>query len=77
MLAHQMPQANNVQRMDTLIHRMVNQLRANHECQHTEGWAYTSGGGKCEQCSDYLPLYLYRCYQCHFMACNRCRRNRL
>jgi len=56
---------------------MANQLRANHECRHTAGWAYTRGGGRCDECSHYLPQYLFRCYQCHFMACNRCRRNRL
>jgi len=59
------------------VERMANQLRANHECRHRGGWAYTRGGGRCEECSHYLPQYLFRCYDCQFMACNRCRRNRL
>ncbi|UJR20435.1 hypothetical protein I4U23_023566 [Adineta vaga] len=57
------------------VNQMVNQLRNDHECQHT-AWAYTRGGGRCEECRDYLPQYLYRCQRCHLMACNRCRRNR-
>ncbi|CAF3968114.1 unnamed protein product [Rotaria sordida] len=75
--AHQRTQTNNGIDLNEAIQRMANQLRANHECRHTNGWAYTRGGGRCEECGHFLPQYLFRCYQCHFMACNRCRRNRL
>jgi len=73
----QIPRANNTIDAGLRVEHMVNQLRANHECRHTTGWAYTRGGGKCEECGHYLPQYLFRCYRCHLMACNRCRRNRL
>ncbi|CAF4388007.1 unnamed protein product [Rotaria sp. Silwood2] len=75
--ARQLAQTNNRIDMNEVVQRMANQLRANHECRHTNGWAYTRGGGRCEECGHFLPQYLFRCYQCHFMACNRCRRNRL
>ncbi|CAF4744335.1 unnamed protein product [Rotaria sp. Silwood1] len=75
--ARQIAQTNNGINFNEAVQRMANQLRANHECRHTNGWAYTRGGGRCEECGNYLPQYLFRCYQCHLMACNRCRRNRL
>ena len=74
---HQIPQTGDRLNLVQRVELMANQLRANYECHHTNGWAYTRGGGRCEECDDYLPQYLYRCYQCQFMACNRCRRNRL
>ncbi|CAF4013018.1 unnamed protein product [Rotaria magnacalcarata] len=75
--ALQMRQTNNGRQADEHVQRMVDQLRANYECRHTNQWEYTAGGGRCEECSDYLRHYLFRCRQCHLMACNRCRRNRL
>ncbi|CAF1309621.1 unnamed protein product [Rotaria sp. Silwood1] len=42
--ALQMPHANNRIQMNEYVQRMANQLRANHECEHTNGWAYTPGG---------------------------------
>ncbi len=63
--------------MDNRVAAMVNQLRNNHECRHTQGWAYTRGSGRCEVCHSLLPLYLFRCRGCQLMACNRCRNNRL
>jgi hypothetical protein len=71
------PQANDRLDLAQRVERMANQLRANHECRHTRGWAYTRGGGRCDECGHFLPQYLFRCYGCQFMACNRCRRNRL
>jgi hypothetical protein len=73
----QLPQANNRLNLEQRVERMANQLRVNHECRHTAGWAYTRGGGRCDECNHYLPQYLFRCYRCHVMVCNRCRRNRL
>jgi formamidopyrimidine-DNA glycosylase len=70
-------QANDRLDVDERVERMANQLRANYECRHEHGWVYTRGGGECEQCGHFLPQYLFRCRGCHFMACNRCRRNRL
>jgi hypothetical protein len=71
------PQADDRLGVAQRVERMANQLRANHECRHRGGWVYTQGGGQCDECRDYLRQYLYRCRQCQFMACNRCRRNRL
>ena len=31
----------------------------------------------CEECYHNLPGYIFECRQCHIMACNRCKRNRL
>jgi hypothetical protein len=56
---------------------MVNELRNNHECDHRHGWTNRRGGGRCEVCHHFLPLYLFTCRQCQLMACNRCRHNRL
>ncbi|CAF3335890.1 unnamed protein product [Rotaria socialis] len=75
--AHQMRQTNNRGQADEHVQRMVDRLRANYECRHTNQWEYRAGGGRCDECSDYLRQYLFRCSQCHLMACNRCRRNRL
>lgn len=74
---NEMFEGNHRVNIEQQVQRIANQLRANHECLHTRGWVYTRGGGRCDECDDYLPQYLYRCYTCHFMACNRCRRNRL
>ena len=59
------------------VEHMADLLRNNQECLHRDTWAYISGGGTCEECHDYLELYLYRCRVCHLMACRRCRYNRL
>lgn len=71
------PQTDNGIDVNERTERMVNHLRVNVECRHKNGWIRNEGGGRCEVCTDYLPLYLNRCYQCHFLACNRCRHNRL
>ena len=72
-----MPHAGNRAELAQRVERIANQLRANHECLHVGGWSYTRGGGRCDECNHFLPQYLFRCRQCQFMACNRCRRNRL
>ncbi len=73
----QVPGVANRLDLNERVERMADQLRANHECRHTAGWVYTRGGGRCDECNHFLPQYLFRCRHCHFMACNRCRRNRL
>jgi hypothetical protein len=40
-----------------LVRRQVENLRVNHECAHRR-WAYRSGGGTCETCAHYLPMFL-------------------
>ncbi|KAG1725996.1 uncharacterized protein EDB91DRAFT_77863 [Suillus paluster] len=61
---------------ERMIMEIMELLRVDHDCQH-RSWEYHSGGGNCESCYMYLPLYLFRCGGCQFLACNRCRRNRL
>ncbi|KAI6038337.1 hypothetical protein EDC04DRAFT_2695604 [Pisolithus marmoratus] len=61
---------------DDLINEAIERLRANHDCQHTR-WKYRRGAGRCENCHDMLPLYLFRCVECEMWACKRCRWNRL
>ncbi len=51
-------------------------LVRNHECTHLS-WRCRQGRHRCEQCSDYLDVYIYECVQCRIMACKRCRFNRL
>lgn len=59
-----------------MIRETMERLRVDHDCDHTS-WKYRRGGGRCESCGMYLPLYLFRCGGCQMHACNRCRRNRL
>lgn len=46
-----------------------------HNCSHD----YWQGcdGGRCDECGDHLPNFLYRCITCRVEFCRRCRRNRL
>ncbi|CAF1353122.1 unnamed protein product [Adineta ricciae] len=77
-IAHIEIHRNNERRnLEQYVTQMADELRNNHDCRHTAGWVYTSGGGRCEECRYYLPRYLFRCRRCHLMACNRCRHNRL
>ena len=43
---------------DQLIRQAVEDLRVNHDCQHTK-WSYRAGGGRCQTCYCHLPLYLF------------------
>ncbi|KAG0692695.1 hypothetical protein DFH29DRAFT_817236, partial [Suillus ampliporus] len=61
---------------ERMIRETMEHLRVDHECQHTS-WKFRVGGGRCESCYMHLSLYLFRCRGCQFLACNRCRRNRL
>ncbi|KAG1726009.1 uncharacterized protein EDB91DRAFT_1166930 [Suillus paluster] len=61
---------------ERMIRETMERLRVDHDCEHTS-WKYRGGGGRCESCYMHLPLYLFRCGGCQFLACNRCRRNRL
>ncbi|OAX31305.1 hypothetical protein K503DRAFT_870681 [Rhizopogon vinicolor AM-OR11-026] len=61
---------------ERMIRETMERLRIDHDCQHTT-WKYRRGGGRCENCSMHLPLYLFRCGGCEMLSCNRCRRNRL
>jgi len=59
-----------------MIRETMDRLRVDHDCDHGS-WKFRRGGGHCESCEVYLPLYLFRCAGCQMNACNRCRRNRL
>ncbi|KAI6006746.1 hypothetical protein EDC04DRAFT_2582872, partial [Pisolithus marmoratus] len=59
-----------------MIREMAERLRVDHHCEHIK-WKYRQGGGRCENCHNALPMYLFRCLGCEMLACNRCRRNRL
>jgi len=41
-----------------MIRETMERLRVGHDCQHTN-WEYRRGGGRCEDCSHHLPLYLF------------------
>ncbi|KAI2625647.1 hypothetical protein GGR54DRAFT_509014 [Hypoxylon sp. NC1633] len=57
------------------IGRIMDNLRVNHECDHSS-WR-SQGPNLCEECGDWLPVFIYECRQCNIMACRRCRFNRL
>lgn len=40
------------------VRRMADELRVNHDCEHRR-FSRRSGGGNCENCHDYLPLFLF------------------
>ena len=40
-----------------VVAREAERLRVNHYCEHS--WRYVSGGGRCEGCGHYLPLFLF------------------
>ncbi|KAM0425475.1 hypothetical protein ACHAPT_009264 [Fusarium lateritium] len=58
------------------VERERRNLMENHECTH-ERWKGRPGPRQCEECFDFLPIFIYECRQCHIMACRRCRFNRL
>ncbi|GAB1313329.1 hypothetical protein MFIFM68171_03539 [Madurella fahalii] len=64
------------QRRANLVERELQNLRANHQCRHRD-WRSRGGRHRCEECHDYLPMYIYECTQCRVLACRRCRYNRL
>ncbi|KAJ1328858.1 E3 ubiquitin-protein ligase RNF144 [Microdochium nivale] len=55
---------------------LMEDLRANHECNHAQ-WRERPGPGRCEECHDVMPQYVFECPECHIMACRRCRFNRM
>ncbi|KIJ59190.1 hypothetical protein HYDPIDRAFT_118781 [Hydnomerulius pinastri MD-312] len=58
------------------VHRRMEVLRYDHQClDHT--WRFRHGSGECEQCGDFLPVFLMRCTNCQTLACRRCSVNRL
>ncbi|KAH6883783.1 IBR domain-containing protein [Coprinopsis sp. MPI-PUGE-AT-0042] len=58
------------------LQRAVENIRANHGCaQHR--WVGRTGGGNCEECGDYMPVFLKMCRNCSLMVCRRCSLNRL
>ncbi|KAB8360585.1 hypothetical protein FH972_024325 [Carpinus fangiana] len=55
---------------------IMTHLQTNHDCSHLK-WKYIGGPNQCEECSHFLPEYIFECKRCNIRACNRCRRNRL
>ncbi|KAI0119270.1 hypothetical protein F4814DRAFT_234338 [Daldinia grandis] len=60
----------------TRIRQLMEDLRHNHECQHSR-WFSKRGPRKCEECGHVMPIFIYECRQCHTMACRHCRYHRL
>lgn len=61
---------------DILVAATVQNLRENHECQHTR-WRRVQGPHMCEECYGYLHSYIFECRRCELQACKRCKLNRL
>lgn len=59
---------------------LVQQARANlvenEECDH-ERWASTRGGHHCDECGDFMPVFIFECRECRIQACRSCRYNRI
>ncbi|KIK91952.1 hypothetical protein PAXRUDRAFT_148351 [Paxillus rubicundulus Ve08.2h10] len=58
------------------VHDRMEELRHSHECVH-HSWRFRHGCGECEECGDFLPVFLMRCTNCQTLACRRCSVNRL
>lgn len=52
-------------------------LRQNHDCQGNHNWMFTRGGNRCDECTDFLQTFIFRCSWCRMQVCRRCRDNRL
>ncbi|TFK17764.1 IBR domain-containing protein [Coprinopsis marcescibilis] len=58
------------------VEQAMENLRANHGCENHD-WRGRTGGGNCEECGDYLPVFLKMCRSCSLVVCRRCSLNRL
>ena len=62
---------------DAVVRAQVReQLIARHDCTEHD-WAYSHGGGECEECGDVMPIFTMRCNHCELDVCRRCAHNRL
>lgn len=57
------------------VERIAENLRVAHDCD-PHRWRGT-GGGNCEECGDYLPVFLKMCRDCNLTVCRRCSFNRM
>jgi len=51
------------------------ELITRHDCEHDRYRGVA--GGRCDECNDVLPVFLYRCTRCGLELCRRCRHNRM
>ncbi len=60
------------------VRTRVEELRVGRreECMVHE-WRNRNGGGHCEECNDWLPIFLKICRNCSMLVCRRCAFNRL
>ncbi|KAM6491000.1 hypothetical protein JOM56_013239 [Amanita muscaria] len=58
------------------VRARVADLRTRHECV-VHDWRNRQGGGDCEHCGHYLPIFLKICRGCQMLVCRRCALNRL
>ncbi|KIJ16678.1 hypothetical protein PAXINDRAFT_74469, partial [Paxillus involutus ATCC 200175] len=58
------------------VYDRMEELRHNHECVD-HSWKFRHGCGECEECGDFLPVFLMRCTNCQTLVCRRCAVNRL
>ncbi|KAF2160155.1 hypothetical protein M409DRAFT_29450 [Zasmidium cellare ATCC 36951] len=55
---------------------LAEQLRQHHECQRGDHeYERIEGGGDCDECGEYLRVFIWRCENCHTDICSRCRFN--
>jgi hypothetical protein len=63
------------------VNRMRDQIRENHECEHSRRFERVFDGGRrgfvCEMCSARHWKYILRCRRCEVQVCEDCRRNRI
>lgn len=63
---------------ETHVRARVEELRVGRreECTMHE-WRNRNGEGQCEECNDWLPIFLKICRNCSMLVCRRCALNRL
>ncbi|KAJ3547549.1 hypothetical protein NMY22_g1599 [Coprinellus aureogranulatus] len=52
-------------RYEEVVVRMAENLRGNHGCQNH--WWRSTGAGRCEECGDYMRLFLKMCRNCNLV----------
>lgn len=57
------------------VRSVAERIRYYHDCD-PHRWRGT-GPGDCEECGDYLPVYLKMCIDCNLAVCRRCSYNRM
>jgi predicted Zn-ribbon and HTH transcriptional regulator len=53
----------------------VEQVQAQADCRHREGFQQLLEAGRCEVCGHYMYNFIMECRRCPLRVCLRCRRD--